>query len=293
MEKKLICGNKQEGADITGKESESGTDVYSLIRSAEIRDYYRKENVCNNWEKKTILIQHAFISVQQKAAMLKQLAGTGTVEENRLTEEICFIYSRYIDMIYHPLVRTLFVMETGELWWDKGCIDDNVGLDNVYESLDEVIAHMEKNYVNKGDKEKCYARVTVLHIPPDEKVKEIFKFDMFWIDGKWKIKEFYVNEDDLKLQGISNDTIDFFIYNGGMQYHPLPFENGCRLKFRLPFMDEPAYGTLESELDGNGCWYHFLYFDEVDGVDYRSVSLTDAEIDLTSGYSSLDWIERA
>lgn len=28
--------------------------------------------------------------------------------------------------------------------------------------------------------------------------------------------------------------------------HPLPFENGCRLKFRLPFMEESAYGTLES-----------------------------------------------
>lgn len=291
MEKKMICRNGEE------RENESGMDVYSLIRSAEIRDYYRRENVCDNLEKKIILIHHGYIPVQQKAAMLKQLAGTRTVEENRLTEEMCFIYSWYTDMIYHPLVRTLFVVESGNLWWDedRGSIDDNLGLDSVYESLDEVIAHMEKNYVDKGNMEKCYARVTVLHIPPDEKVKEIFKFDMLWIDGKWKIKDFFIdfaNKDELMTQGVSNDTIDFFIYNGGMQYHPLPFENGCRLKFRLPFMDEPAYGTLESELDGNGCWYHFLYFDEVDGVSRGSVSLTNAEIDWR-GYSSLDWIERA
>lgn len=282
MEKKMTYSN------VSGKKCESGTDVHSLIRSAEIRDYYRKENVCNNWEKKTILIQHAFISVQQKAAMLKQLSGTGTVEENRLTEEMCFIYRWYLDMIYHPLVRTLFVMEIGELWWKKGRFDDKVGFDSVHESLDEVTAHMEKIYEDCEDKEKCYAYVTVLHVPQEEKVKEVFKFYLFWIDGKWEVRNFYVNEKDLKQQGISDDAIEFFNYTGGMQYHPLPFENGCRLKFRLPFMDEPVYGTLESELDGNGCWYHFLYFDEVDGVDCGSVSLTNAEINLTSGYSSLD-----
>lgn len=293
MEKKVICSNEQERPGIAGRENESAMDVYSLIRSAEIRDYYRRENVCDNWEKKTILIQHSYSSVQQKAAMLKQLSGTGTVEENRLTEEMCLIYRQYIDMVYHPLVRTLFVMEIGEVWWDKGRTDDNIGFDSVQESLDDVVAHMEEIYGNRKDKEKCYARVTMLHVPMGEKVKEVFKFELFWIDGKWEIRNFDVNEDNLKQQGASDDAIEFFGYTGGLQYHPLPFENGCRLKFQLPFMDEPAYGTLESELDGNGCWYHFLYFDEVDGVNYGSVSLTNAEIDLTSGYSSLDWIERA
>lgn len=286
MEKKTTCSNA------SGKENESGMDVYSLIRSAEIRDYYRKENICDSLEKKTILIQYAFISVQQKAAMLRQLSGTGTVEENRLTEEMCFIYSRYLAMIYHPLVRTIFVMEYGEFWWYEGQLDDKVGFDSVYESLDEMIAQME-SICNGKDREKSHAYVTVLHVPPDEKVKEVFQFNIFWIDGKWEIRDFFVDKDELMAQGISNDTIGFFRFYGGMQYHPLPFENGCRLKFRLPFMKKPVYGTLESELDGNGCWYHFLYFDEVDGVCQGSVSLTNAEIDLTSGYSSLDWIERA
>lgn len=287
MDKKMICSNGTE------RENEAETDVYSLIRSAEIRDYYRRENVCDNLEKKVILIKHGFIPVQQKVAMLRQLSGTGTVEENRLTEEMCLIYSRYIDMIYHPSVRTLFVVESAGLWWDeaRSSIEDNLGLDSVYDTLGEVIAQMEKVYGR--EKEKAYARVTVLHVPPDEKVKEVCKFDMFWIDGKWEIKEFSVHDDELRSQEISDDTIYFFDYGGDREYHPLPFENGCRLKFRLPFMKEFDYGTLESELDGNGCWYHFLYFDEVDGESRGSVALTYAEIDLTSGYSSLDWIERA
>lgn len=287
MEEKNIWNDKMV------KEKSPEKDVYSLIRSAEIRDYYRRENVCDNWEKKAILIQHGYIPVQQKAAMLRQLSRTGTVEEKRLTEEMCLIYSQYIDMVYHPSVRTLFVVESTTLWWDAvaGRIDDNLSLGGVYESLDEVIAQMEEFCGNK--REKARARVTVLHVPPDEKVKEVFQFDLFWIDGKWEIKKFSINDGALRTQGINDDAIDFFDYAGGCQYHPLPFENGCRLKFRLPFMDEPVYGTLESELDGNGCWYHFLYFDDIDGVSGGSVMLTNAEIDLTSGYSSLDWIERA
>lgn len=66
--------------------------------------------------------------------------------------------------------------------------------------------------------------MTVLHVPPDEKVKEIFIFDLFWIDGKWEIRKFYVDDDALRSQGISDDAIDLFDYNGGWQYHPLPFE---------------------------------------------------------------------
>lgn len=280
MEEKNIGTEKMDG------EKSPEMDVYSLIRSAEVRDYYRRGNVCDNWEKKVILIQHAYVSVQKKAAMLKQLSGTGTEEENRMTEEMCLIYSQYIDMVYRPPVRTLFVVESANLWWDEsvGSIDENLGFDNVYESLDEVIAHMESFCTNarKDEREKVYARVTVLHVPPDEKVKEVFKFELFWIDGEWEIKDFDINDDELRSQGISDGAIDFFSF-GGMQHHPLPFENRCRMKFRLPFMDEPVYGTLESELDGNGCWYHFLYFDEVDGMGGGSVAMTHEEIDLTSG----------
>ena len=46
MEQEMMCNNG------SGRENESVTDVHSIIRSAEIRDYYRRENVCDNWEKR-------------------------------------------------------------------------------------------------------------------------------------------------------------------------------------------------------------------------------------------------
>lgn len=142
--------------DKTAEEKSHEMDVYSLIRSAEIRDYYRRENVCDNWEKKAILILHGYISVQQKAAMLKQLSETGTVEGKRLSEEICLIYSRYTDMVYHPSVRTLFVMESVGWQWNDGSagwFGGDSSLDSVYESLDEIIARMEEVYAKWGGKQ--------------------------------------------------------------------------------------------------------------------------------------------
>lgn len=57
-------------------------------------------------------------------------------------------------------------------------------------------------------------------------------------------------------------------------------------------MEEPFYGILSSWKDCYGQWYHNLY-DENDSERARVISLTYAEIGMTSRYSILDWIERA
>ena len=48
-------------------------DVYSIIGSAEIRDYFRKED-CMDFFGKDLLIHHSYTSVQQKMDMLRQLS---------------------------------------------------------------------------------------------------------------------------------------------------------------------------------------------------------------------------
>lgn len=95
----------------------------------------------------------------------------------------------------------------------------------------------------------------------------------------------------IRAQGFHKDTADRF--HNDSSHHPLPFENGCRLKLQLPFMKEPFYGTLESEMDGLGCWYHFLCFKDGRPAGTGFIDLTWWEIDVATGYSALDWIERA
>lgn len=282
MEEKSIWSDK------TTEEKEPEMDVYSLIRSAEIRDYYRREDILGIFEKEQLIL-HAFISVQQKAVMLKYLAQTGTGEENNRIDEMCRVYSRYIDMIYHPSERTIFILDSNEHRWDEdGSYLGFSGFDGAYDTVDEVVKEMEDIY--SGMEAKAYAYVIVLQVPQNEKVKEAFKFTMFWIDGQWQIKDLEIEDKELEMQGISEDTVSRFKCTS--LYHFLPFENGSRLKLSLPFMKKPVYGILESELDGNGCWYHFLYGEDAQDR-FGMINLTNAEIDLMSGYSSLDWIERA
>ena len=60
-------------------------DVYSIIRSAEIREYFQKEDCMGIFEKEQ-LINHSLISLQQKETMLKQLSETGNEEDKGLVE---------------------------------------------------------------------------------------------------------------------------------------------------------------------------------------------------------------
>lgn len=276
-------------------EISSTDDVYSIIRSPEIRDYYRRKDVFGIFEKEQLIL-HSYTSIQKKAALLEQLLKTGNKQERRKISEMCRVFRDYIDRIYHPSVRTVFLLESSRMIWDgeEGSIDTmKYGLDGAYETIEELIASMAD--LCSGCEDEYCADVTVLEVPQGKKAVTPFGFSLFWIDGKWEIKDLHLGYgfEELRVQGFHKDTENRFgDCCGG--HHPLPFENGCRLKLQLPFMKEPFYGTLESELDGLGCWYHFLYYiDErpCNGTGY--VDLTWWEIDLTTCYSSLDWIGRA
>lgn len=54
---------------------------------------------------------------------------------------------------------------------------------------------------------------------------------------------------------------------------------------KTPFMDKSLYGILESEIDGNGCWYHFL---NVNG--YPEIDLSYYTISFLKGMSIFDWL---
>lgn len=59
----------------------------------------------------------------------------------------------------------------------------------------------------------------------------------------------------------------------------------------MPFMKEPFYGILWSEMDGNGCWYHLIDRNEKaeNGVDLSYMEFNS----ICEGYCTLDWVERA
>ena len=83
---------------MVGTNAECPADVFSLIRSPEVRGFLRKEAELDIFNKEQIIL-HSYISIQQKMVMLKQLADTGNEEEASLIREMHDILAQYLDQI--------------------------------------------------------------------------------------------------------------------------------------------------------------------------------------------------
>lgn len=265
-------------------------DVYSVIKSTEIREYLRNEEELDIYEKIEIIF-HSYISMHQKLAMLKQLSKTGNAEEAGQINEAYDILSEYMNQIYNPTVRTIFLLEIEWPYLEDYSIEEKSEFLGAYDTVDELTEMMEIYSENEMDM-SLYGYVYVVQVPQDEKLRQPFGFTLFWIDGECQVKDIDIYEKaSLRAQG---DRDVFWMMDGTYERrYPLPFEDGSRLKLQLPFMEEPFYGILSS-VDACG-WYHHLY-DEKDTERKdlaKSVNLTSVGIDLGSRYSSLDWIERA
>lgn len=165
-------------------------DAYDLIRSPEIRDFLRKEGGLDIFDKEQIIL-HSHISIPQKMAMLKQLAGTGNEGEAGLINEMHDILAQYLKQIYHPAVRTIFMLETIHPYVEDVQLKEESRLENAYDTVDELIEVLEP-YSRDGQGMSLYGLASVVQVPQDEKLRTPFAFTLFWIDGEWQIKDIIV-----------------------------------------------------------------------------------------------------
>lgn len=91
--------------------------------------------------------------------------------------------------------------------------------------------------------------------PIDDKVR----FYMELIDGKNEISRFYVDDDWLRENGISEAVIDDLFNGGNGGRHSYPFANFGSVLLQTPLMEKPLKCKINSDLDGNYCWYQWLY----------------------------------
>jgi len=242
--------------------------------------------------------------VQQKISMLKQLALHGTEQEAALLNEHCSILEKCVADIYHPNKRTVFIFEYAEPYFEDCCIKRYLHLNGAFDTVDELVCEVEsclKNY-----EEQTYGYITLLQIPPSGKNRNPFNFTMFWIDGCWQVKDIMVEDGNLIGCGFTERAVkqldqDIFM----LEHFPLPFEDKSRLKLQTPFMEEPFYGILDSGCGHPGEWYHYLWDESVMASSENTmnlytrknrkscISLSYMELNLVSGYSTLDWLERA
>ncbi len=284
------------------KNPDAPFDVYSVIRSPEIRDFYRNNGKLDI-SKQGEIVLHSYIPMHRKIGMLKTLALQEKETEGGILDDVCSILKKCMDDIYVPAERTVFILEyVISAFEDYGFHDKN-SVDGFYDTAEEMFCHIEKSFEGSG--RYAHGYVSLLQVPQSEKTKNPFDFTVCWLDGQWQVKDIMMEEDYLKSlinHGIREEAAGLLDYydTAVFEHFPLPFADGSRLKLQTPCMSEAFYGILGSRYDPwHDEWYHYLLDEnkpeppENEGYRKNSVSLHSIELDDFSGYSTLDWLERA
>lgn len=259
-------------------------DAYGVIRSDSIREYLQKEDSLDIFEKEQLIL-HSYTPVWQKTALLEQLALSGSGKERSAVEEMCRVYTEATGMIRTPPDRTLFILEVISMEWEVWYLRCEPVMSRAFDSVRETEEAMEQ--MARGYKTApFFGRVTAVQNPLDEKARDLFRADIFMIDGRWQFRDISLDEGQLERYAASQDILKRM--RDISRRHTLPFEDGCRLRLQMPFMQDPVYGVLKKQRSRDGELEQYLEVGPGEWVD-----LSYQEIQPCSGYSTLDWIERA
>lgn len=268
-------------------------DIYECILSEQIQQFYRKNIVLTLEEKETLIIT-SFTPVQRQLEMLRLLTGEAQGQEREQIQEMIRLYEKMIGMIYHPTGRILYICDWKEPVTNYGETEisntfHTVSTDSDYfDSMEEILAYFQEGMGN------LLADVTMIEIPEDGgKHKELGGFYAAWKE-KPMIYHIWFQDKEMMQKDISEETISRYIFASSSMRMPLPFESGNRIRLKTPFMEKAIFGKLSSELDGNGCWYHFLYKDdEEDEYNCKFLDFSYLKMCWKFHLSVLDWIELA
>ncbi len=284
--------------------------IYNLIRSEEVREHARKY-----WElspeDRVLLVHLSFYPLQEKYEILKDLAESiPEGDAKRYAENFVKVYKLVLEHIMRPKERVLYLCELSrpaeKLYRDEadkvrcGYDDDDYMFRDWYDSYKELIDSEITPYepMEPGYRYSVYVVSVPASGPSDQKVH----FFMDHIDGKTEISAFCACDKWLKESGIS-DAVIYDLFNGGNGgRHSYPFADFSSVLLQTPLMEEPLKCTLHSVLDGNYCWYQFLYprLAEVpEYPDWRelnkmqdswNIDMSYRLVNLTGGYNTFDWI---
>ena len=284
-------------------------EIYDLIRSEEVREHAKK-----HWEsdakEMVLLIHFAFTPIQKRYELMKRYVSTIENEADRnYAEGFVRVYELVLNHIFHPAEKVLYICQLFRPSVDGKATENEAvkkgfdltedclrgwfdNFEDLIKSEVEPYEPMEPGYFFKVNEVSIGADV-----PSDDKVA----FHMECVDGKTEITRFFTDEEWLKANGISEEVReDMFCGDGGR--HSYPFPNFGNVILQTPLMEKPLKCTLHSSLDGNYCWYHFLYprashiyeFPEFDDVNVLfnpwTIDMSYWMIGLTGDYNAFDWI---
>ena len=301
-------------------------DIYSLIRSKEIREYFR-ETWKMNIKEQVQLVALSYEGIPKKVKILRWLAGQSEGEDSALASSVADYLELGYNAVAHPSSDAVYLLEWSSApqrcydklsEWDKYCdmIEGETGNFTVHNSFEEVMEYARMEC--EGDEDIRYEGIVrQINLPRKKRKAGTFENDeedwcscLAWIDGKWEVRRCEGDADWFLAQGVSEDTMDmakYFIHWSMFDHHfTLPFERGSRLKLQTPIMREPLVGIFDPYYSDFEHRHHHFYCEnhlylcqeegfpvEKDWKDERHLLLSYHIICSDDGYSLFDWLERA
>lgn len=275
-------------------------DIYSVMKSKEISDYYRDNNIKLSPLEQECIIINSYNSLETQLELLQQLVKT--VPEGDDKEKInsmVYLYEYVITLFYEPIkiynkehiIYSICTVEPNCNNSDEliGYFDDVIKDINYFYNIAELI-----EFMNKYGEERDSFSIELLLIPSNMSYPDLVQFICNKIDGKFVPFKFYFNE-DFEKESVFSEALERYgkpVINRFM----LPFEGRCRVKFQTPDMNEPFYGILCNKQEYNGIWYRFLYKDRenINDEDIDNEYALDMSYFYLTGFSSyaiFDWLE--
>lgn len=277
-------------------------DVYECMKNKEIREFFRMKGL-SVWEQIQVIL-HSYASMQQKREWLSCLLQQTIGKEKQQVFNMIELIDTCLHQIYQAKENVIYIAEfkytsMDRVKWKHNGIPTSEGAElTFHDEMSKMIEYLSSIYTIRPDERNKEIYIYQIIKTPHKKHQIKLEFCLTWIDGKLEVFKMFPYMEWLKRIGIPEETIDDF-EDDGMGYRELPFKQEDRLKIKTPLMEQYIHGTLtHAEYDGCGCWYYFFTPDgkeiDFDAEKYVEdmIVLNHHEIDLTSGYSVFDWVER-
>lgn len=278
--------------------------IYDLMRSEEIREYYRK-NVELDTEEQECVIINCYKSLKEKLELLKKLYNNVPEEDKNNVKEMITLYELVNTIYYNPYeffgndCRVIYVVHYLEA--ECNLLFPNMDLYdflheyttcNVYfDSLEEAY-----NYMNIDIETIDSFEIELIIIPKNDKSYYPISFYGNNINGNLEPITFTFDDELFDKFNIPN-SVDTYKHRWELSYKGLPFATGTKVKFQTPIMRNPFYGFIRCTKDENDCWYCFVFENEIEVHDtdhpYDFLNMSFINLCHTSDYAIFDWLERA
>ena len=246
-------------------------DIYSFMRSAEIRDYMRENKRFSTDDKIQLILQSLNpFDVKLKALQILSEDIVSTTECERAA--ICGLIGYYktaLAEFNNPEKPAVYVLHENRAVSESpanaykrthlrcGSYDFYGDLQEIFRDYGDRQEQWEEGFHSTVDIDLVYAG-----IPNGE--NNPISCTAAYFDGRLSVFDVSVTDSWAASKGFGYLRE---LREAQLDRYSLPFPSFSRVRLQTPFMDEPVCGILESNMDGGGCWYHFFHPDIGDDMD--------------------------